>query len=288
MTTPTVDFHQHLWPATFIALLRRRTAPPRLEGTTLVTIEGAFAFDQGDHHLPTRIALLDRDGIDLAIASLQSTLGVGELPAGEREELEETWMEGTRGLIADADGRMAALAPWCVREGFVGTSVGASALLRSNGPAALDELARTGGAVFVHPEAHVSPRGRPAWWAWTAGYTAQMQSAYLAWLDGGRERYPGLRIVFAILAGGGPFHHERLAHRGVDVRSALDADVFFDTATYGRRAIELCLETFGVECLVYGSDVPVVEPSATLSAVRGFGDSVARLLLTDNPARILP
>jgi hypothetical protein len=93
--------------------------------------------------------------------------------------------------------------------------------------------------------------------------------------------------VFAILGGGGPFHLERLARQGVDVRSALDPNTFFDVSTYGRRAIELCIETFGVGQLVYGSDMPVVDTRPTLDAVRGFGDAVRHVLQTDTPERLL-
>jgi predicted TIM-barrel fold metal-dependent hydrolase len=114
-----------------------------------------------------------------------------------------------------------------------------------------------------------------------------MQAAYLAWLDSGRDRWPTLRVVFAILAGGAPFQLERLAHRGVDVRSSLDPNTYFDVATYGRRAMELVIETFGVSQLVYGSDTPVVHPGPTLAAVRGFGDSVSQILQSDTPGALL-
>jgi hypothetical protein len=128
----------------------------------------------------------------------------------------------------------------------------------------------------------------PEWWGWTVGYTSQMQAAYLSWLALGRARWPRLRVVFAILAGGAAFQLERLAHRGVDVRSLLEPNVYLDVATYGRRAIELCIETFGVGQLVYGSDLPVVDPQHTLHAVRGFGDAVARLVQIDTPGSLLP
>ena len=52
-------------------------------------------------------------------------------------------------------------------------------------------------------------------------------------------------------------------------------------------AIELCLSTFGVGNLVYGSDVPVIDSVFTLDAVRGFGDAVADALCRENPARLL-
>lgn len=285
----TFDLHQHLWPHGFLEALRRRTDPPFLRSEELVTPEGTFGFAAVDHDPESRIARLDRDGIDVAILSLQSTLGVEALPPVERDELEETWLEGAAEIVRGSSGRFRALAPWRVTEGFAGTSVGASALLETGrGADALRAVDRAAGLVLVHPEAEGAvPAGRPAWWNWTAGYTVQMQRAYLAWLGGGRETYPSVRIVFALLAGGAPIQHERLAHSGVHVRSARDPDTLFETSTYGRRAIELCIETFGVERLVYGSDTPVVDSRPTLSAVQGLGDSVARLLQSDNPERLL-
>jgi hypothetical protein len=151
----------------------------------------------------------------------------------------------------------------------------------------LDDLERSGGFLFVHPGPARSRSDAPEWWCGIVDYTAQMQAAFYAWLAGGRTRWPRLRVVFALLAGGAPFQLERLAQRGVDVRSTLDENVFFDVATYGRRAIELCIETFGVHQLVYGSDSPVVDPAETLHAVRGFGDSVQQIVISDNATRLL-
>ena len=98
-----------------------------------------------------------------------------------------------------------------------------------------------------------------------------MQAAWFSWLDQGRERWPELRLVFAMLAGGAPFHLERLALRSaLDVRSMLDPNVYLDVSTHGRRAIELCIETFGVEQLVYGSDAPGRRSGPDLACRPGF------------------
>lgn len=285
-----VDLHQHLWPAAFVDALRARASAPMLDGTVLTTPEGSSGLDLGVHDPEQRIEALDRDGIDVAILSLQTTLGIEALPASERDELELAWVDGIRRVVRDSDGRFRALAPWRVIDGFDGTSAGVSALLGAEAHTALlGEIDAAGGVLFVHPEsAGPLPPGRPDWWGWTTGYTSQMQRAYFAWLADGRERLPSIRVVFSILAGGGPFLLERLSHRGVEVRSALDPGVFFDTATHGRRAIELCIETFGASQLVYGSDMPVVDPRLTLQAIRGFGDAVARLLQIDTPGALLP
>ena len=142
--------------------------------------------------------------------------------------------------------------------------------------------------VFVHPDAGQAPDpARPGWWEWIVGYPVRTQEAYMAWLAVGRARWPTLRVLFAMLGGGGPFQLERLARRGVDVRSALDPNTFFDVSSHGRRAIELCIETFGVAQLAYGSDTPVVDSKPTLDAVRGFGDAVRHVLQSDTPSRLL-
>ena len=152
----------------------------------------------------------------------------------------------------------------------------------------LDAAATSGTVVFVHPDAGpATAESRPSWWEWVVGYPARMQEAYLAWLAYGRERWPSVRVLFAMLGGGGPFQLERLARRGVDVRSALDPNTFFEVSTHGRRAIELCVETFGVAQLAYGSDMPVVDSRPTLDAVRGFGDAVTHVLQSDTPQLLL-
>ena len=84
-----------------------------------------------------------------------------------------------------------------------------------------------------------------------------------------------------------PFQLERLASRGVPGRELLHPNVYFDTASYGRRALDLCLATFGVDRVCFGSDTPVVEPLPTLDAVRSFGDAVTDALCNVNPSRIL-
>ena len=287
--TPFVDVHQHLWPEAFIAELVRRAEPPCLHGSTLELVEGSYEIDLGAHELGVRLDALDRDGVDIAIVSLQPTLGLWALPDDERERLVTVWEEGVLEIVAKAAGRLAPLAAGPARAGFVGATVAAAALLDLDAlTPTVSSLERDGGFLFVHPGATQRRPGAPAWWPALVDYPAQMQAAYLEWLHRGQERWPDLKVVFAILAGGGPVQLERLASRGVDVRSLLHSNVFFDTASYGRRAVELCIETFGVEQLVYGSDAPVVDTAAGLRALKAFGESVESLITNDNPNGLLP
>jgi hypothetical protein len=288
--SPRVDFHQHLWPEAFIAALERRQSPPRLRESVLeLAREPASELDLAVHDLAARLASLDRDEIDIAVVSLSPALGVDELPEGERIELVAAYEDGIVEVAAGAQGRIVPLATGLRLDGFAGTCLAAGSLMDLDGIAAvLDELERRGRLLFVHPGPVRAARSHPTWWAEIVDYTAQMQAAYAVWLAEGVGRWPDLKVVFAILAGGWPFQLERLGSRGVEARETLHSNVYFDTASYGRRALELCFATFGVGQLVYGSDVPVISSTPTLDAVRGFGEAVADALCRENPARLLP
>src|SRR5262249_49910687 len=171
---------------------------------------------------------------------------------------------------------------------FPGTCVGAPALLDLEVLApTLDALEQRGAFLFVHPGPSVSPPEAPEWWPTVVEHTSQMQAAYAAWLDGGTERWPRLRVGFAILAGGGPFQLERLQSRGISSRDSLHENILFESSSYGRRSLELCLSTLGVGQVLFGSDAPWLDPTVGLDVVRGFGDAVLDALWNRNPSRLL-
>lgn len=275
------DVHQHLWPEALIEALLARQERPRLRGNMLELPAGDWEADLGDHALETRLALLDRHEIDVAVISCPPTLELDE-------ELQELYHEGIAEVVAASDGRLLALACGAARDGFAGASVAAWDLA---GLAALepllDELDRRGSLLFVHPGPAAVPPNAPAWWPAVVDYTSQMQSAYAAWIALYADRWPDLPVVFAILAGGAPVQLERLASRGVETRTVLRPNVFLDTASYGKRALELALATYGVEQLLFGSDAPVVDVEPSLHSVRSFGQAVADVVCGENAARIL-
>ena len=87
--TTTYDVHQHLSPKAFVAALRAPVARHALlDGDELETSEGRFAVDLAEHSLEARLRALDRDGIDVAVLSLQPSLALEELAADERDALE--------------------------------------------------------------------------------------------------------------------------------------------------------------------------------------------------------
>jgi predicted TIM-barrel fold metal-dependent hydrolase len=267
------DVHQHLWPEQLVAALRRRNSPPCINGDDLVLGEGTFPAGLEAHDLDARLALLDQAGIDVAVVSLQPTLACDGIP-----ELVDAYHEGILELVDAADGRLRAFAVAACREGFAGACVPAPAVV-----AGVDELASelvsARQALFVHPgPVPPPPPGSPAWWPALVDYPAQMQAAYAAWLTKGN---PDLRVVFAFLAGGGPFQLERLRSRG---GAAPTLSVYFDTASYGPLALRLTGEACGAGCLVFGSDAPVMDAQAAIAAVDAAG--VADTALRLNPAHV--
>jgi 6-methylsalicylate decarboxylase len=284
---PTFDVHQHLWPEEVVALLSARTEPPCLRGSTLqIAGEEQSEIDLEDHNLERRLERLDRDETEVAIVSLQPTLGFERLPDADRTELASAWHAGARRFMSSSGGRVRAFSAGQCLDGFAGACVSAQAVV-AGGPdfeTLLEELVAHGQVLFVHPGPGRPPKGAPLWWSGVVDYTAQMQAAYVAWLVRRPNGGPRPSALFAILAGGAPIQLERLLSRGGDERLALDSSVFLDVASYGRRAIELSLATFGVGQLVFGSDFPVVEPASTLRAIHAFGDAVATAIREDNPA----
>lgn len=225
--------------------------------------------------------------LERAVVSLQPTLGVDWDDRDEGEELAAAWERGILELAAGSGGRIVPLAARAPGEGFAGLCVAAPALLELDrlGPR-LDALSSVRGFLFVHPGNANVPAGAPSWWAAVVDYTAQMQAAYAAWFAYGAARWPELDVVFAILAGGAPIQLERMESRGVPARAAMLPRVWFDTASYGTRALELAMSTFGVGQMLFGSDAPVVDPAAALITVRSFGDVVANALVSENIQRL--
>jgi predicted TIM-barrel fold metal-dependent hydrolase len=246
-----VDVHQHFWPEPVIAALAQRKESPRLADGILELREGSFEADVSVHDVDRRLELLDRHGIEHAVVSFPPTMGFEEAP-----ELAEAYDESILEVTAASGGRLRPFACGAEREGFVGTCVSAERVAR-------EPHAVTGSLLFVHPGyAPPPPSGTPPWWNAVVHYTAVMASAYAAWIASGRSDVP---TIFAIMAGGAPFQLERFSSRGET--ADVPPNVYFDTASYGRRVVDLTIEGCGADRVVFGSDAPVMDPGATIGAL---------------------
>jgi hypothetical protein len=303
-----VDIHQHLWPERLIDDLSRRDRPPfiRKAGARWrLRIEGEpeHLFDLSQHDAALRARRLGGEGIDRAVISLSTPLGIEGLPADEAEPLLESYHAGVLELgepfAAWASTRLRSPDPGRVDgaldRGLVGLALPAGALGSREGLVRcrplLSRLEARGAPLFVHPgpdplEIRVGedrPNRDPAWWPAMTAYVAQMNAAWHAFAAWGRLSHPGLRVVFAMLAGGAPLHHERHVARGGSSAAISDREIFYDTSSYGQQALDAAVRAVGIDQLVYGSDEPVVDPSPPDL----LGDAAAEAMLRTNPARLL-
>jgi len=298
---PVVDCHQHVWPAALVEELRRRRRGPRMDGWTLhLDGEPPFAVAPDDHDLSRRRTLDAEDGVDLTLLSLSSPLGIESLAPDEAaplldawhalaDELEEGNVEGygVWAAIGLVEPDLTGLAAILRRPRVHGLQVPASAMAT---PAALTVLAPVLAVVeeadlpvLVHPgPAPAAGAGDlPGWWPAMTSYTAQLSAAWFAWHVVGRGLLPRLRVAFVGLAGLAPLHHERLGQRGGEF-GAVDRFVYYETSSYGMRAIDAMTRVVGVDPLVHGSDRPYAVPTDP-----GLGGAFGRALFVTNPAHLM-
>ncbi|MER5645834.1 amidohydrolase [Streptosporangium sp. NPDC002524] len=301
----TVDVHQHLWTPAFVDALRRRTTAPRLDGWTLhLDGEPAYEVDPADHDLAGRLAL--NEGLDLALVSLSSPLGVESLPPGEAWPIIDAYHEDALALPAPFGAWAAAClseidparlakaldarsgvrdAAGDARPGFAGLQLPATAVRDAAGldrvAPLLDVLTERDLPLFVHPGPATEPEG-PGWWPAVVPYVQQMHAAWYAFTAFGRARHPRLRVCFSLLAGLAPLHSERLANRGGEGRGQVDPGMFLETSSYGPRAIDAVVRELGVDVVVSGSDQPyATAPDPAL------GDAAWHAVAVTNPHRLL-
>lgn len=301
-----IDVHQHLLSQPLLAALERRGAVPFLERsahgwTYHLAGEPDSALPQADADVAARVHQLDGDGVDRALVLLSAALGIEHLPVEEAAPLLSAYHDGAAALPADRFGAWAAAgvrepdpdgAAALLARGFAGLSLPATALATPTaverlGPL-LEAVQEADAPLFVHPGpvaldgSDAAAAGAPAWWPAMTGYVAQMNAAWHAFLAAGRPALPRLRVVFAMLAGLAPLQLERLAARGGPARQAHDPLFFYDTSSYGPRAVDATIRVVGADQLVHGSDRPVVGAPAP-AADTALGHALTRI----NPARLL-
>lgn len=292
-----VDVHQHIWPPELIDALRARSSPPRLRGWTLeLRGEPPHETDPASHDPALRAELVEQDGIDRALISLSTALGIEALPPDQARALLDAYHEGALRLPncfgAWASASLTDVDPGALgREldrGFIGLTLPATALLDPSGfdrvRPLLELLEDRSAPIFIHPgppTATPAMNARAGWWSALVPYVQQMHAAWFAFRLIGRPRHPDLRVLFAMLAGLAPLHGERFtarAHRPL----VLDENLFLDASSYGPRAVDAVIRAMGVGVLIGGSDRPYAEPQPV-----DLGAGVDEALFEHNPRRLL-
>jgi predicted TIM-barrel fold metal-dependent hydrolase len=301
-----VDVHQHLWSEPLVEALSRRNAAPRVRRSGHVwqlelPSEDTCTIDVAGDEPATRGALVHLDGLDMAVLALSAPLGVESLPGEEAQPVIDAFQAGVDALPASFSGwgalplrdAVPSDVDHVLDRGWAGVCMPAGAIaspagLERAGPL-LERLERRSGALFVHPGPDPwaplpAADAAPAWWPAMTSYVATMHAAWHAFVAQGRRAHPDLRVVFAMLAGGAPLHLERLAARGGPASRALDRNLFYDTSSYGVRAIDAMVRIVGIDQLVHGSDRPVVAPPAPPGPL---GAAAWEAMTRSNPARLL-
>ncbi|WP_433433523.1 amidohydrolase [Nonomuraea sp. CA-141351] len=276
----SVDVHQHVWTHRFVDALRARTSPPYVDGWTLILDgEPPYEIDPEDRR--------DTTGLELALVSMSSPLGVESLPPEESWPLIDAYHDGALALGEP----FGAWASTCLSEpdpgrlakdldrGFAGLQIPATAVPDDR---LLEVLTHRDLPLFVHPGPAAPAPGTPPWWPAVVPYVQQLHAAWHYFHAVVRPRHPRLRVCFAALAGLAPLHSERLIARGGGTRGLVDPDFFVETSSYGPRAIDAIVRELGIDVVVNGSDAPYARaPEPGLGAAAGHAIRVV------NPRRLL-
>ncbi|MFC7593169.1 amidohydrolase [Nonomuraea antimicrobica] len=284
----SIDVHQHLWTSAFVDALRARTSPPHLDGWTLVLDgEPPYEVDPADHERR------DTSGLELALVSLSSPLGIEFLPPEECWPLLDAYHDGALSLGEP----FGAWASTCHSEpdpdrlakdldrGFAGLQIPATAVPEDR---LLEVLTARDLPLFVHPGAAAPMPGVPAWWPALVPYVQQMHAAWHYFHAFVRPRHPRLRVCFALLAGLAPLHSERLITRGGGGRGQVDRNFFVETSSYGPRAIDAIVRELGIDVVVNGSDAPyATAPDPGMGAAAGHAIRVVNPVVYSAERRLV-
>lgn len=302
----SVDVHQHLWPEAVLRVLERRSAPPKARwhderwGIELLG-EPAFDVDPRDHDPDERARGLT---VDRALVALSSPVGLEALAARDVLAAIAAWQEAATALPPElgwwaatpqalAGEGEAELAREAIAGGAAGVCLPADRLAtpqQAQGTLPLlAAVADAGAPVFVHPgPATTGGQTQPAWWSPATTYVAQQHAAWHSFNHAIRPELPTLRAIFAGLAGLAPLQAERTTNKGGPDADAALADplVFYDTSSYGPRAVRAMATAVGIGQLVHGTDYPVHAQDQD-PVEQAFGDGFAQLVKTSSPNRAL-
>lgn len=278
-----IDIHQHFWTDPLVEALAMREELPfvrREQGLTVLFLAGErpYVIDRHEEEATRRAELVHADGLDRALVSLSSPLGIESLPRPGATKLIEAYLDGALALgepfgvwapigldranPADVD---RALERGCAGISLPAGALGSVDMLARLSPM-LGRIQERGAALFVHPgpgsrlPTQEATLGDPLWWPALTRYVAEVHAAWFVFVTAARRQFPELRVVFAMLAGLAPLHTERLLARGGPEVDLKDPRIFYETSCNGPYAISLMDRLVGVDQLVYGSDRPVADP----------------------------
>jgi len=303
-TAAVIDWHAHWIPSKLLEALHARNI-------------AVHRFGQATD-IAQRLAMLDAAGVDGQLLSLPGLFGIDSLPAEQSGDLVHIFNALTQELVARNPRRFQGLASvpladqdaacreleWAMANGMLGAILPNDAFLSLPATSAWSPLMECANDLGAHLFIHPGPL--PAEKRWTydepegidnktlrqTGLNTQarispsvmtlLHTDYLA-------AFPNVTIQIANLGGTYPFVLDRLdtirVRDGDFDRSGVDMTrIFFDTASFSRRSIELAAEVFSPRQIIYGTDCPVFDLEIPLKGVRdlSLGESAIRHILSGN------
>lgn len=320
-----VDVHTHMLSEEWVTLLstyggRYRVEPVpggnrgvRVGSAPMMTItDGMFDYDR-------RVTDMNKAGVDVAVVSLtcpNAYWGGDEISLRAAQVVNDS-MAAAQRTYPDRIRWMASL-PWQYPELAIAElaracaagAVGVMVLANIDGASLSDprfatiwaEIDRRGLPVLVHPSAPPGVEDLDLarhYLVATVGFTFDTTLAVGRLIfDGFLDRYPNLKLIAAHAGGALPYlisrmdhwhrTYEELRHDAPEAPSAYAERVYFDSVTYDRRALDLCVALAGPEHVLYGSDYPhkVGDMIGCLELVDSLSGSLPRGIRGDNAERI--
>ena len=292
---PVIDIHSHFFPHTWPDLGARYGTPnwPWIKHTDTGKAE-IMVGERFFRHIyaacwdpEVRLEEMDRDGVEMQVVSATPVLFAYERPTQQALDCAQMFNDAALDLCARGKERLKSLCQVplqdidasckelsrCMRAGHLGVEIG-----NHVGEKNLDDpgivtflhhCADEGAAVLVHPWDMLGQSRMPKYMMpWTVGMPAETQLGIVAMiLSGAFDRLPSsLRICFA--HGGGSFaflvgrlenawKHHPAAHGVCELAPSAYLNRFYvDSAVFDQRALQLLVETMGLERVLLGSDYP--------------------------------
>lgn len=303
-----VDIHTHFIPFELVELLRRGQGPPDLSlverdgSDPLIVHENGLRYPvfRLFHDAEAKLEQMDRDGIDMAVMSMTSSLFLYWADPAETARVHRVINDAAATLVERGSGRLAAMATVPMNDpsaaadelgrarselGLVGVEIGTSVgdVMLDDASlepffAAAEELEMP---VLLHPyRGMISPPGSDLAGYHLGNVVGNPMETFIAAarliVGGVLDRHPGLLVQLVHAGGAFPYQLGRLDH-AYEARSETKAtaqrppssyleNFLFDTIAFDPRALDFLIELVGVERVVFGTDVPF--DMSDLSAMR--------------------
>jgi predicted TIM-barrel fold metal-dependent hydrolase len=294
MNNQTIDFHAHWLPEALIEALRQRNSLPmvRRHDDGRDYLESAFNSSPmpGREDIEARLREMDANGVAHGILSLTTVYGIERLPSADALPLCQAYNNAVAEVCAKYPDRFSALASIPIADinvavseferamalpGLVGGMLmgdGFLSLKRAEKFRPLFESANRHKALFlVHygkiaddPDApKIDASDNASYRIGTLDMQARISSNMLTFcLTDFMTPYPHVTVLLHNLGGNIPYEIDRLDHRAhldtpnleLPSKRIRAGRVIVDCNSLGPKSIELAMDVYGAERIVYGSD----------------------------------